>query len=153
MFRPARILLAEDDTVDARAFTRALAKLRVDVPVTVARDGAEAWEMLKPPNGRAPFGYEGSMLVFDINLPRLSGLELLTRIRADEALRDAVVFLVTTSESELDRGLAGDLNVAGYILKSDLPSGLEKALGLMGDYYRARQPERAWVHWEFNPRP
>jgi CheY-like chemotaxis protein len=149
MLLPENILLVEDDTVDARAFTRALAKLGMNVPVTVARDGVEAWELLKAVNGRAPFGHEESMLVFDVNMPRLSGIELLERLRKDPALRDAVVFMVTTSESERDRVAACNLNVAGYIPKSDLATGLEKAMGLMGDYRRAREPLPDWV---FDPR-
>jgi CheY-like chemotaxis protein len=149
MQAPARILLAEDDRVDARAFTKALARLGLPAEITVARDGVEAWEMLKALNGREAFACADGMLMLDVNMPRLSGLELLSRIRRDESLRDAVVFIVTTSESEIDQLTACDLNVAGYILKSDLANGLAKAMRLMGDYFRGREPAKDWV---FDPR-
>jgi CheY-like chemotaxis protein len=149
MHRPAGILLAEDDTVDSRAFVRALAKLGLQIPLTVAHDGIEAWEMLKGLNGRAAFDHEDGMLVFDVNMPRLSGLELLARMRNDEALADAVVFMVTTSESEVDRVAACDLNVAGYISKADLAGGLDKAMRLMADCFRGRHAPADWV---FSPR-
>ena len=145
--QPARILLAEDDTVDARAFRRAIGKLGVGCPVTVASDGVEAWEILKGRSGET-FQTAGSLIVLDINMPRLSGLELLRRIRDDETLADSVVFIMTTSENENDRVVACDLNVAGYILKSDLQPGLAKAIALMRDCAASRRPP---ADWAFNP--
>jgi CheY-like chemotaxis protein len=119
------ILLADDDRVDAKAFMRALRKLGVAHTVTVARDGLEAWEMLNAAGQSRP-----GLIVLDINMPRLSGLELLRRIRADEALRDAPVFILTTSDDEGDRLDALELNVTGYIVKSELGPGLARALAL-----------------------
>jgi CheY-like chemotaxis protein len=149
MQTPARILLAEDDRIDARAFTKALAKLGSPAEVSLARDGLEAWEMLTALNGREAFAHADAMVVLDVNMPRMTGLELLSRIRNDASLRDAIVFIATTSESEFDQISACELNVAGYILKSDLANGLAKALQLMEDCLRARQPAQ---DWEFNPR-
>ena len=146
--QPCRILLAEDDTVDARAFHRAMGKLGVDVPVTVACDGLDAWEILKGQGAEPAFPTAGSMLVLDINMPRMSGLELLRRIRDDAGLADAVVFVMTTSENENDRVIACDLNVAGYILKSDLQPGLAKAFALMQDCAAGREP---LADWAFDP--
>lgn len=119
------ILLADDDRVDAKAFLRALRKLGVSREVTVARDGLEAWEMLRASGQPCP-----GLIVLDINMPRLSGLDLLRRIRADESLRNAPVFILTTSDDEGDRLDALELNVTGYIVKSELGPGLERALAL-----------------------
>jgi CheY-like chemotaxis protein len=141
--QPGRILLAEDDTVDARAFRRALGRLGVDCPLEVARDGTEAWRQLSDPAGGWADG--DSLVVLDINMPRVSGLELLAQMRADARLREAVVFIMTTSENETDRLRACDLNVAGYIFKSDLQTGLAKALGLMGDHATARDWRGEWT--------
>jgi CheY-like chemotaxis protein len=116
------ILLADDDRVDAKAFQRALAKLGAPLPVTVARDGLEAWELL------TDAGLRPAMIVLDINMPRLSGLELLRRIRDEAALRDTPVFVLTTSDAEGDRLDALKLMVAGYIVKSELAAGLGRAL-------------------------
>lgn len=144
---PARILLAEDDTVDARAFRRALARLGVDCPLEVARDGVEAWQRLTDP--AAGWDAGDGLVVLDINMPRVSGLELLQQLRDDVRLRDAVVFMMTTSENETDRLRACDLNVAGYIFKSDLDAGLAKAIALSRD----RTAARAWRgDWTWEPR-
>lgn len=124
MGRPgAGILLADDDRVDTKAFLRALQKLGVAPPVTVARDGVEAWQILSDAATAAP-----GMIVLDINMPRMNGLELLRRIRAADALRDTPVFVLTTSDDESDRYDALRLNVTGYIVKSELGPGLKRAL-------------------------
>lgn len=121
----AGILLADDDLVDTKAFRRALAKLGAAVRLDVARDGREAWDMLRT-------GLRPRLIVLDINMPRMSGLELLRLIRAEESLGDTPVFVLTTSDDESDRLDALKLNVAGYIVKSGLAAGLRHALELAG---------------------
>jgi CheY-like chemotaxis protein len=126
--KPARssILLADDDRIDTKAFLRALAKLGAAHSVSVARDGQEAWEMLSGEAGLRP-----DLIVLDINMPRMSGLELLRRIREEDGLRETPVFVLTTSDEESDRLDALKLQVAGYIVKSELVDGLSRALGLL----------------------
>jgi len=119
------ILLADDDRVDAKAFVRAVGRLASAAPVTVVRDGAEAWELLSPAGGMHP-----AMIVLDINMPRMNGLELLRRIRDDARFARTPVFVMTTSDDEGDRLDALELNVAGYIVKSRLDDGLGRALDL-----------------------
>lgn len=119
----ASILLADDDLVDTKAFRRALARLGTPASLTVARDGQEAWEMLSGPAGLRP-----GMIVLDINMPRMSGLELLRLIRQEPALRDTPVFMLTTSDDESDLLDALHLKVCGYIVKSELAAGLRRAL-------------------------
>jgi CheY-like chemotaxis protein len=118
----AGILLADDDRIDTKAFLRALRKLGDDRDVTVACDGLEAWELLQGANGLRP-----GMIVLDINMPRMNGLELLRRIREHEPLRETPVFMLTTSDDDSDRLDALQLNVSGYIVKSDLSAGLQRA--------------------------
>ena len=119
----ASILLADDDLVDTKAFLRALGRLGAAAPVIVARDGLEAWELLDGNDGARP-----SMIVLDINMPRMNGLELLRRIRDDARLATTPVFVLTTSDDEGDRLDALELRVAGYIVKSQLEDGLGRAL-------------------------
>ncbi|MBM4196419.1 MAG: response regulator [Gammaproteobacteria bacterium] len=116
------ILLAEDDRIDAKAFVRTVRLLGFAAEVTVAKDGIEAWELLEGATALQP-----GIIVLDINMPRMSGLELLAKIRASERLRKTPVFVLTTSDASGDRRAADDFDVAGYIIKSDLHGGLRCA--------------------------
>ena len=129
------ILLAEDDLIDERAFLRAIGKLRITNPVTIARDGVEAWDILKGSHGQAPLP-RPNLLVLDINMPRMNGLELLERIRDDAELHDSIVFMLTTSNDDEDKIEAFNLNVAGYMLKSDVANSFVRAVELVANYWR-----------------
>ena len=111
--RVVTILLVEDDEVDVKALKWAFDKLKVANPLVIARDGTEALEMLKD----LPRPY---LIITDINMPRMNGIELLRNIRKSPELRDAIVFVLTTSNDEQDKIDAYDLNVAGYMLKTDM---------------------------------
>jgi CheY-like chemotaxis protein len=140
--RPVNILLVEDDQIDAKAFLRAMEKLRIGNPITVARDGLEAWEILKGGEGRPPFP-RPNLVVLDINMPRMNGLELLDRIRDDAELHDTIVFMLTTSNDEADKIEAFNLNVAGYMLKSDVGNSFVRAVELVHNYWRVVEfPDR-----------
>ncbi len=117
------ILLAEDDRIDAKAFVRAVHRLGVAATITVARDGVEAWNLL---DMEAPL--RPDLIVLDVNMPRMNGLELLRKIRDHAALRSTPVFMLTTSDAGGDHEQACELDVAAYILKSDMPGGLTRAL-------------------------
>ena len=138
MNRTVHILLAEDDLIDEKAFLRAIEKLRITNPVTVARDGMEAWEILKGTNGKPPLP-RPNLLVLDINMPRMNGLELLERIRDDAELHDSIVFMLTTSNDDEDKIEAFNLNVAGYMLKSDIGQSFVKAVELVDNYWRVME--------------
>jgi CheY-like chemotaxis protein len=133
--RTVNILLVEDDQIDAKAFIRSLQKLKVSNPVTIARDGVEALEILKGGGDGEPLP-RPNLIIMDINMPRMNGIELLQRMRADAELRDLIAFILTTSNDEQDRIEAYNLNVAGYMLKTDLASGFVKAVELIENYWR-----------------
>ena len=75
-------------------------------------------------------------MILDINMPRMSGLELLRKIREDAELRNLIVFVLTTSNDEQDKFEAYDLNVAGYMLKSDIGGSFMGAVSLVDQYWR-----------------
>ncbi|MGI9329433.1 MAG: response regulator [Gammaproteobacteria bacterium] len=133
--QPIKILLVEDDSIDAKAFMRALDQQRISNSVTIARDGVEAWEVLKGKNANEPLGLP-YIIVLDINMPRMSGLELLRKIRGDEELRDSIVLVLTTSNDDEDRIKACNLGVAGYMLKSDVGNSCRRAAELVQKYWR-----------------
>lgn len=129
------ILLVEDDQIDAKVFMRAIRDQRISNPVQQAKDGVEAWEILKGMNGDVPLS-RPYIIILDINMPRMSGIELLRKIRADKSLRDAIVFVLTTSDDDQDKIEAFNLNVAGYMLKSDMGKSFMRAVELIDKYWR-----------------
>jgi CheY-like chemotaxis protein len=127
--RVVTILLVEDDEVDIKALKWAFDKLKVANPLVIARDGAEALEMLKD----LPRPY---LVITDINMPRMNGIELLRKIRQTPELRDSIGFVLTTSNDEQDKIDAYDLNVAGYMLKTDMGTSFSRAISLIDNYWK-----------------
>ncbi len=132
---PVNILLVEDDEIDRKAFLRAVHKIKIGNPVICARDGVEAWDILNGENGHEPLP-RPNLIILDINMPRMNGLELLQKIRKDANLRDMIVFVLTTSNDEQDIFDAYNLNVAGYMLKSDMGSSFIKSVQLVEMYWK-----------------
>ncbi len=112
-----KILLVEDDDIDAATVMRGLAGAKIANPVVRARDGVEALEILKGTNGRTRL-QPPYLLLVDIRMPRLDGLGLIRELRNTPALQRTVVFVLTTSDNDRDRTAAYDGHVAGYIIKS-----------------------------------
>jgi CheY-like chemotaxis protein len=112
------ILLVEDDEVDVMAVRRAFKKGNIINPLYVAGNGLEALIMLRGEPGQPPIvPLERRIVLLDLNMPKMSGLEFLQELRADSTIRHIPVIMLTTSNEEQDRIQAYDLNVAGYILK------------------------------------
>jgi CheY-like chemotaxis protein len=92
---------------------RAFAKANITNPLYVAHNGLEALEVLRkddlPPKRR--------LILLDVNMPKMNGIEFLRELRKDPALQQISVVVLTTSNEERDRIEAFKLNVAGYLLK------------------------------------
>ena len=107
------ILLVEDDQIDVMNVKRAFEKNRITNPLFVAGDGIEALEMLRHdtvPRTRR-------MILLDLNMPRMNGIEFLRALRQDPALQHTPVVVLTTSNDDRDKIEAYNLNVAGYLVK------------------------------------
>ena len=107
------ILLVEDDQVDIMNVKRAFDKNRITNPLYVATDGLEALDMLR--TNAVPA--DRRLILLDLNMPKMSGIEFLRELRADAALSSTPVVVLTTSNDERDKIDAYNLNVAGYLLK------------------------------------
>jgi CheY-like chemotaxis protein len=107
------ILLVEDDQVDVMNVRRAFEKNRITNPLFVAGDGLEALEMLR--TGKVPATRR--LILLDLNMPRMNGIEFLRALRQDPELQHSPVVILTTSNAERDKIEAYNLNVAGYLLK------------------------------------
>ena len=127
--RVVTILLVEDDEVDVEALKWAFEKLKVANPLVIARDGVEALEMMAGLS--RPY-----LVITDINMPRMNGIELLRKIRQHPDYRDSIVFVLTTSNDEQDKIDAYDLNVAGYMLKTDMGTSFTRAISLIDNYWK-----------------
>jgi len=125
------ILLVEDDEVDIMNVQRAFKKNSIHNPLFIARNGLEALEMLR--SGTVPFP---QIIILDINMPKMNGIEFLKELRADKDLKSASVYVMTTSNEDSDIINAYNLNVAGYILK---PLSFEKfvtSVATMNSYWK-----------------
>lgn len=110
---PLKILLVDDDEVDVKTVKKAFERGRLFNPVFVANDGVEALDMLR--NGVVP--RERLVILLDLNMPRMNGIELLRELRKDPKLKPIPAVVLTTSNAESDKVEAFDLNVAGYLIK------------------------------------
>lgn len=113
------LLIVEDDQVDLLAIQRQLGALGLVNPVTVARDGVEALEYLRGERGR-PRVPRPCVILLDLQLPRMNGIDLLSELGHDEELRQAPVFALTTSPHDLERLAYHGCAVSGAIDKREI---------------------------------
>ncbi len=113
---PINILLVEDNPNDVEITKRALEKGQVRNHLTVARDGQEALEILFGNGGNGDRHLPG-LILLDLNLPRVSGLEVLAKIKSDSQLKRVPVIVLTTSTREEDIVRTYDLGVNTFISK------------------------------------
>jgi len=112
------ILLVEDDALDVMNVQRAFKKNNVLNPLFVAGNGLEALDMLRGIDGKAPeVPLDRRIILLDLNMPRMNGIEFLRELRGDPLLNLIPVIVLTTSGEDRDKVEAFQLNVAGYILK------------------------------------
>ena len=106
------VLLVEDDTVDAMTVKRALKEINVVNPLVRCENGEEALEYLRDPANDRP-----CIILLDLNMPVMSGIEFLHVVKADEQLRRLPVIVLTTSEEQQDKVNSFNMSVAGYMAK------------------------------------
>ncbi len=110
------ILLVEDDEVDVMNVQRAFKKNHILNPLYIAGNGLEALAMLRGDDVEKIVPMP-KIVLLDINMPRMNGIEFLQELRTEPELKAICVFVLTTSSDDRDKIAAYDLNVAGYILK------------------------------------
>jgi CheY-like chemotaxis protein len=125
--RLLHILLVEDDQVDVMNVKRAFEKNKILNPLYVATNGLEALQMLR--DGSVPALRR--LVLLDLNMPSMGGIEFLRELRADSKLRLTPVVVLTTSGDEKDRLDAYDFHVAGYLRKPvEFPNFMELTAAL-----------------------
>jgi CheY-like chemotaxis protein len=129
------ILLVEDDEVDIMNVQRAFKKNNVTNPLYIARNGLQALGMFRGENG-TKITPMPRIILLDINMPKMGGIEFLREIRKDPELRSVSVFVMTTSNEESDKVAAYNLNVAGYILKPLSFENFVSAVSILNHYWK-----------------
>jgi CheY-like chemotaxis protein len=114
-------MLVEDDLVDVMSVERAFRELEINNPLYTVGNGEEALESLRDESNPLP-----GIILLDLNMPRLNGVELLGFLKSDERLRRIPVVILTTSKEATDRSKTFDLGIAGYMVKPvDYPGFLD----------------------------
>jgi CheY-like chemotaxis protein len=129
--RLLNILLVEDDEVDVMNVHRAFKKNNIANPLFVAGNGVEALEQLR--SGQIP--RDRRIVLLDLNMPQMNGIEFLRALRADAELNLTPVVVLTTSNDERDRIEAYNLNVAGYLLKPVTFSNFCEVMATLNKYW------------------
>ena len=128
------VLLVEDDEVDAEAIRRKFHKHGIKNPLHHVACGREALALLRGENQqeKLPRPY---IILLDINMPRMNGLDFLQEVRNDESLRESIAFFLTTSARDIDIAAAYRMNAAGYFLKDNI----DELIGMFSTYRQINQ--------------
>lgn len=130
------ILLVEDDEVDVMNVRRAFKKSNIIHPIYIAGNGLEALAILRGKAKIEPVMPQTRRLILlDLNMPRMNGIEFLRELRIDENLRSIPVIVLTTSNEDRDKVEAYNLNVAGYILKPVTFSNFVDVMSTLNKYW------------------
>lgn len=128
------ILLVEDDEVDVMNVKRAFQKNNLNNPIQHAGNGIEALDLLRGQNGQKQIELP-RIILLDLNMPKMGGIEFLHELRKDEHLKNISVFVMTTSNEDKDKVDAYNLNVAGYILKPLSMENFVSAVSILKNYW------------------
>lgn len=125
------LLLVEDDDIDAMTIERSFKTNRIANPIVRAYDGQEAFEMLKSNNVNSPY-----IILLDLQMPRMNGIEFLEALRANKELSHSVVFVLTTSKAEEDMIAGYEHNIAGYFLKDESGDNFIDLVNVLDSYWK-----------------
>ena len=133
--RRLNILLVEDDELDVMNVQRAFKKNNIVNPLYVAGNGLEALEILRGDT----IPKDRRLILLDLNMPKMGGIEFLQELRADPDLKATTVVVLTTSDEERDKVKAYDLNVAGYILKPVTLAAFIEIMAALNKYWSVNE--------------
>jgi CheY-like chemotaxis protein len=137
------IMLIEDDDVDIMTLERAFKRNNIGNPLYIAHNGLEALDMLRGQNGMEKVHPLPNVILLDINMPQMNGLEFLKELRNDPEIKHISVFVLTTSNDDKDKVEAYNYNVAGYIIKPITFENFVSAISVLNSFWTlcAQPPE------------
>jgi CheY-like chemotaxis protein len=128
------LLVVDDDDVDVMNVKRALKKNDLSLPIDRAANGLEALEFLNQ-KFEAHGTVDKLVILLDLNMPKMNGIEFLRAMRSDQRFRVVPVIILTTSDQQKDLEAAYDLNVAGYIVKPVEFQNFVEAMKIVNGYW------------------
>ncbi len=128
------LMLIDDDDVDAMALQRSFHKQKLGNRIIRAHDGQEALEMLE--GGQVPYPF---IIILDLQMPRMTGIEFLGKLRAHPEFHDAVVFVLTTSKAEQDLDATYNQHIAGYFVKEETGENFIDVVAVLDSYWKIVQ--------------
>ena len=137
---PISILHVEDDAVDAMVMERALKKCAINYVLHQARNGIDALDLMRGTNGKQKIDPLPSIILLDLNMPKMNGIEFLKELRSDPALKSISVFVMTTSNDDRDRTDAYNLNVAGYMIKPISLENYSTIISTLSNFWKLTLP-------------
>jgi CheY-like chemotaxis protein len=129
------ILLIDDDEVDVMTVKRAFKKNNITNPLYVTSNGIEALALLRGNELPKLFPGQRRLILLDLNMPQMGGIEFLRELRADPELCSMPVIVLTTSNEDKDKVEAYNLNVAGYIIKPVTFSKFVEIIAVLNKYW------------------
>jgi CheY-like chemotaxis protein len=129
------ILLVDDDDVDIMTLQRAFKRNNISNPLFVAMNGLEALDLLRGTNGVEKISPPPRIILLDINMPKMNGLEFLKEMRNDPDIKNISVFVLTTSNDDKDKVEAYNYNVAGYIIKPITFENFVTAISVLNSFW------------------
>jgi CheY-like chemotaxis protein len=126
-------MIVDDDKIDIMALRRCFRAVDLQNTVIEARNGVEALALLRGTDGGAPMP-KPHLVLLDLNMPRMGGLEFLDEVRRDPALQRTLIFVLTTSGAQADRDRCYDRNIAGYMVKQRDSRGSMETVAMLQQY-------------------
>jgi len=135
--RGMNILLIEDDEVDVMNLERAFSKNNIIYPLYIAHNGLEALSMLRTNKNGVPPAISANnlLIVLDMNMPKMGGIEFLQELRQDIRIRSIPVVILTTSNQQQEKIEAYRFNIAGYIIKAEVFTKFVETIAILNKYW------------------
>jgi CheY-like chemotaxis protein len=134
------VLLVDDDEVDVMTVKRAFKKNKLEHQLWVATNGLEALDILRGSDRlHCQFPNQHRLILLDLNMPKMGGIEFLKEVRADAELKPLPVVVLTTSNEDRDKVDAYNLNVAGYMLKPVTFDQFVETIATLNKYWLASE--------------
>lgn len=125
------LLLVEDDDIDAMTIKRSFKNQNITNPVVRVYDGIDALALLRSGEVTAPL-----VIILDLQMPRMGGIEFLKALRADQSLSNLVVFVLTTSKAKSDVLSSYSEHIAGYFVKGETGDKFSGLVSMLENYFK-----------------